>query len=52
MAIPIIEHNECDILQFLYPGNWFPEREETLASDAEWFYHNHPTANNQPLLFF
>ena len=25
--------NDCVISQFLYPGNWFPEREETLASD-------------------
>ena len=37
MAVTIIEAeapNECVISQFLYPGNWFPEREETLASDT------------------
>ena len=27
------DHHECVIPQFLYPGNWFPERKETLASD-------------------
>ena len=49
MAAAIIEDeapNECVISQFLYPGNWFPEREETLASDTEIgdagrSYHNH-----------